>query len=222
MTLVRQELSQIGDNNTSEWNYPTLENYLKSIGIEKRYLSINENRLRAKEEIDLFTNNILDNIKNGNGLIISGPVGVGKTVILSYIASKVYAHPGLRFDKNGRETVELLNRPFIDCRFIRISKLYDLFHSSENQDIIRQLIGCDLLLLDDFGAEYSHDFALTKFEDFIEERYSKIKSTIITTNIPADQLSKDIRYQRVVDRWRDNNTLIQVIGISQRKKVIFN
>ena len=153
--------------------------YLEKIGIYKRYHKVEKTRIYIKDEIEKFVNNLEKNIKAGNGMIISGPVGTGKTTILSFIA---------------QENFKLRNNITMD------------------ED-------CDLLLLDDFGKEYTHDYSLKEFEEFVEIRYAKMKSTIVTTNLTPKQLNELVAYRRIVDRWKDfGQQMVTIQKESQRGK----
>ena len=66
----------------------------------------------------------------------------------------------------------------------------------------QKLRNIPLLLLDDFGAEYSKsDWVHTKVESIIIGRYHDMKPVILTTNYNNDQ-TKDHYSERVIDRLR--------------------
>ena len=60
---------------------------------------------------------------------------------------------------------------------------------------------CDLLILDDLGTEFSTQFAVSVIYNLITTRKNKGLSTIISTNLSAEELTKrydDRIYSRIV------------------------
>ena len=77
-----------------------------------------------------------------------------------------------------------------------------------DQKLLDRLIGCDLLILDDLGAERSTAYAQEFVYAVIDGRYSAKKPVIISTNLtlaelnePQDQMSSRI-YARILEMCR--------------------
>ena len=69
-------------------------------------------------------------------------------------------------------------------------------------DYERKLRNIPLLLLDDFGAEYSKsEWVSAKVESIIIDRYNRMKPIVLTTNY-SDSWTKDHYSQRIYDRLR--------------------
>lgn len=196
-----------------------LIDYLQDIGLERRYHQVDVNRILIFKEIEKFALNLDENIENGNGYIIAGPVGTGKTSILSFFAQVNYQIRNVMMCKYQHIDEPVIANTSVkySCLFISTSQLFNLFFNPDAS--YKKYESCDLLLLDDFGREYSHDFPISKFEDFVETRYSKMKSTVVTTNLTPDKLNSLPDYQRIIDRWKDTGMqLITINAESQRGK----
>lgn len=75
-----------------------------------------------------------------------------------------------------------------------------------------------LLVLDDLGAEYDHAWVVAKIDSIVTERYNRMKSTIVTSNLRRDEIRD--RYQmRIFDRLKSTNKLITFAGKSLRRTV---
>jgi len=73
-----------------------------------------------------------------------------------------------------------------------------------------------LLLLDDFGAEYSKsDWVSSKVESIIIDRYNRMKPIILTTNY-SDTWTEENYSQRIYDRLRGEYAVAIFNGESHR------
>lgn len=73
-----------------------------------------------------------------------------------------------------------------------------------------------MLLLDDFGAEYSKsDWVPSKVESIIIDRYNRMKPIILTTNYSDAWIEKNYS-QRVYDRLRGEYAVAIFNGESHR------
>ena len=118
------------------------------------------------------------------GLILTGPVGTGK----SFYASA---------------TVNALREKGVSAMIVSTSRLLNVIRSNSNrQTIIDDLNSFDLVALDDLGAERDTDYALEQLEAFVDARVLAERPLIITTNLTASEIRKpkDMRYVRLFDR----------------------
>lgn len=168
-----------------------LERMLTAAGIGRRYHRVNPEMLQVRALLDAY---LQDGLKTGASLIISGPPGVGKTFSLSHIYQKIWWSKAC--------SVKYIFSPTLFKRF------------ADKEDV-RVYERCDLLLLDDFGREYRPDWLFSRFEEFVEARYSQMRPTVVTTNLTVDQL-KDDGLSRIVDRWRQGGQVIVIAGDSLR------
>lgn len=178
---------------------------LEHSGIGKHYWQVDESKIQLLDAINVYLNALPDNITAGQGLIISGPPGVGKTSILSYVYQCC-------------EWSRLLtdNRYYVRYEFVP-----NLFNALTRADTDADCYERpDLLLLDDFGREYQNDFAMSRFEALIEHRYANGKPVIVTTNLSSKRLAENDRWERIIDRWRECCQLLQISGESMRKPAV--
>lgn len=87
-------------------------------------------------------------------------------------------------------------------------------HSGESdyEHIIAFARNCQLLILDDLGAEKETEWAAEQLDFIIDYRYENRKPLIVTTNLTLDDLAP-----RVADRLKEG-TLILLKGESFRRK----
>jgi DNA replication protein DnaC len=120
-------------------------------------------------------------VRDGRGFILSGPPGTGKTFALALTA--------------------LAAREVTPCAFVSSSMLFNALHE---QDVaVSEWRMAPLLLLDDFGVEYAADWAMSRFQEFVEYRHAHCRSTCVTTNLAVADLGKLAGFERIVSRWRE-------------------
>lgn len=147
-----------------------------------------------------------------DNLLFWGPPGVGKTFLSTCIAKE--------FIKSGKSVI-------YDTAYKIFSLLedYKFKFSAKNTDEmafkIDRLYECDLLILDDLGAEYKTAYSNSAFFDILNTRLNAGKKTIINTNLNMRELSE--RYQeRSISRLMGNYTALKFIGDDIRLKKSFD
>lgn len=133
-------------------------------------------------------------------LYLYGTVGTGKTM-LSVCAARALIESGhsvLYFS-----AASLFDR-LADCTF-----------SSGSRDDLREfthdLYGCDLLIIDDLGTEFTNAFVASQLFSCISERGLNRKSTIISTNLSLRELQA--RYSdRVFSRITSSYEICKLTG----------
>lgn len=141
--------------------------------------------------------------RNNQGLLLWGDVGNGKTF---------YAHA------IGNYLLEKCV-PVMMTDFLKVLNKIQGFDIDKN-NFFHEMNEFKLLVIDDFGAERSTDFALEQVYNVIDQRYKSDQPIIITTNLTLDEMQnmENIRYKRICDRILEMCTPIEFSGESKRKK----
>lgn len=103
----------------------------------------------------------------GRNLVITGPVGTGK----SHAAAAVVRHA---FMERGA-----------DVAWYLVAKLLDDLRPSGPLDTLDDLIDVDLLVLDDLGAEKASEWTAERLYVLVAERWSQERPTVVTTNLDS-------------------------------------
>ena len=114
-------------------------------------------------------------------LIFTGAPGLGKT-FLSAAVARVVADAGFSV---AYDTVTGLLASFEEEKFSR-----DEGAQSEASSRIRQLLSCDLLIVDDLGTEMTNAFTRNALYTLLDGRLREGKNTIISTNLDRDGIGE--------------------------------
>ena len=130
----------------------------------------------------------------GNNLVLLGDVGRGKTHLSVAIATEV---------------LERGKRVF----YTRVDEMIDLIRAAKfdglQEEKMRFLKECDLLVLDDLGAENSSEFAINQLRIVLEERNLAGKSWIINSNLSLEKIEA-LYTSRVADRILEKGKVFQL------------
>lgn len=169
-------------------------------GIPKRYATMSFDWLRehgtfpaenkkAYAIVKAYADNLKYNLDFGKGLILRGPAGTGKTSIAVSVLKRA-----IDMGKGGM----MISMPNLLDNMLTLSKGDNVAF----MDYERKLRNIPLLLLDDFGAEYSKsEWVSAKVESIIIDRYNRMKPIVLTTNY-SDSWTKDHYSQLIYDRLR--------------------
>ena len=135
-------------------------------------------------------------------LLFTGAPGLGKTFLSAAIARAVAEKgAGVAYD-----TVSGLLSSFEKERFSR-----DGDEQSDAASRVRQLMSCDLLILDDLGTEMSTAFTQNALYTLLDGRLRAGKKTIISTNLNAEDIAE--RYgAALASRLRGEYEWLEFLG----------
>lgn len=102
--------------------------------------------------------------EKGLRLLIWGGIGTGKSFAAACIANALI--------EQGVSVIMLKLSDYIDSP------------QEERQALLKQMGNCKLLIIDDFGVEYNHEYVQKEIYKVIDHRYENGKPLIITTNLP--------------------------------------
>lgn len=175
-------------------------------------------KCRANKELHKYFENVQEKVLQGKGLILSGPVGVGKTCSLVVIARELLKQScrEIKMMTHSEELTPTGQYTFTTILFTSSNRLFRAIFNKD-RDLIDYANECRCLIIDDFGREYYHDFPFSEFEEIIDYRYANLKPVYVSTNLSATALNENKNFQRVVDRWRECCDVIQISGKSMRK-----
>lgn len=126
----------------------------------------------------------------GASAILCGPTGSGKT------ASAIWAMRTLY--RAGRVEASEWR-----CASAAFASASELFARVFEKQPLAHYERVDLLVIDDWGMAYETDWPLSVLDRLIDRRWSEMRSTIITTNLKAEELEE--RYPRICSRLRDSS-----------------
>ena len=158
----------------------TLDSYVAKTSGQQKALAF------AKE----YAENFDQVIKTGRSAIFVGKPGTGKTHLAIGIALSIM--------QQQRSPV------FVTVQRL-IRRVKDSWRTKEEteSDVINAFASPDLLILDEVGVQFGSEFEKQILFDVLNERYEKLKPSILLSNIHSDQLS-DYLGERVTDRLREN------------------
>ena len=183
-------------------------------GIPKRYYDMSFTWLKGngsfpKENkeayriVSDYRQNLEQNLSTGKGLILRGPAGTGKTSLGVCLLKEALAI--------GKGCL-MISMPNLLDNMLTLSKGDSVAFLNYEQ----KLRNIPLLLLDDFGAEYSKsEWVAAKVESIIIDRYNRMRPIILTTNY-SDGWTKDHYSQRIYDRLRGEYQEAIFMGASHR------
>lgn len=164
--------------------------YLMEIGFGSRYAQPDLKKLfgnqkeamAAAKQVTDFITNCKVHADAGEGLMLLGQPGTGKTFALALIALAA-------------------RRDRIATRYIYGPTLFSLLHNKDTE--LKSIELVPLLLLDDIGATYGTDWVLSNFNALVEARHGNRRATCIASNLTLSQLNSLPGYERAVSRWHE-------------------
>ncbi len=150
----------------------------------------------CKEYVNSF------NPQNSQNLLFMGAPGLGKTHLTLAIVSGVVDKGFIPFYGPAENLFTLISNE----RF-----------TGENKGSYQSMLGCDLLVIDDLGTEYSNEFSKSMLYNLINSRLLSKKPTIINTNLTMKEIAD--RYgERIASRLIGGYNANKFIGVDVRQQ----
>ena len=128
-------------------------------------------------------------------LFLRGDVGRGKTHLSTAIANAVLEGGKTVIYKRAADLFDMIRR-------------YKYEEGTQRwNEVLEKLISCDLLVIDDLGAERTTDFVTEQLVLLLEERNYRNRPWIINSNLKLNQI-QDSYNTRVSDRIMDRATIL--------------
>ncbi|MGN1318231.1 MAG: ATP-binding protein [Lachnospirales bacterium] len=162
---------------------------------------LDDNGVSAKDNIKKILADVMDklskiNVKPAN-LLFSGSSGMGKTYMSNCIAKYLM--------DRGMSVVYMSAFNLLDAM------IKERFSFESNDDKIKIVEDCDLLIIDDLGTEGINNNTLTALFNILNTRLLTGKSTIISTNFTVQEIYK-IYSERIVSRIMGNYKVYKFFG----------
>jgi len=142
---------------------------------------------------------------------IQGPVGSGKTILAAFL------------------TLEYVKKRYLEMEtgfvyFLTVPEFLNEIKSSyedpdrNEQDVLEKYSNAAWLVLDDFGAERSTDWAMSMLYLLINRRYEEVRTTIITSNLTLQELAEKLGDERIPARVERMCDIIEQKRFDEKNK----
>ncbi len=139
--------------------------WLERVGVNRRFRSMKIDPKLVPDECRQW----VDRFEDGSSLILSGPVGSGKTVAAIYCLRLIYRHP-------ARRAAE-----FAGCFCVKARGLYRAVFERDT-DVLTRARNAAALVIDEWGGAYESEWPLAELDGLIDDRWEGQLATIVTTN----------------------------------------
>lgn len=160
------------------------------------YQPTNDNAKRALHTCQKYANQFEERLQMGGGLVLCGKPGTGKTHLACAVANHV------------------MHKLFRVALFTSVTKMtravkatYTKGSDRTEDQVIRDFVVPDLLILDEVGAQRGTDTELLLAQEILDERYQQVRPTILISNLSEDELGKYIG-DRALDRMYEGGGAI--------------
>ena len=154
-----------------------------------------------------YINNLDEKFHYGEGMLLYGSNGTGKSTIASVLVKQAYI---CRYTSRRITFVEYLERytKAWNC------KDYDEKISLQ-RELIEQYKGIEFLVLEEIGKEVDNKLAVTVLEDLLRYREDNGLPTIICTNMTPSNI-KETYGASVMSLLKGNLTALKLVGEDRR------
>lgn len=196
--VLRQEI----ERQRAEAKQKQAERLWERSNVGKRFKDVTLNGFTGDPEALKACRKWVDNLQDGEGLVLCGSYGVGKTHLATATA---------------REAMERYGITVWFSTFAGIlQELKGTYgNSKEFNETLQKYRIVDLLVIDDLGKENLTAWASEMLFTVIDERYRNMKAVIITTNMMPKELGQHID-EAIMSRLAEMCTFVRVTGDDYR------
>ncbi len=148
----------------------------------------------------------LDMVDGGDGAILQGKTGRGKTYRASAISLEMF--------KQGHTVIFRLAREIMR----RIRSTYAKDSEEKERDVLNELCGAKLLVIDDLGKESGEEasaFVLSALHEILTRRLDAFLPTIVTTELSPEEIKE--RYGEAIASRLSLLHVVLIEGEDRRK-----
>jgi DNA replication protein DnaC len=153
----------------------------------------------ALDAAERFTQRVADGVSSG-GLLLTGPVGSGKTAVAAAVAVEL-RRAGVLF-RHIRDFLAAAKEEFSQ--------------PPDGYPITERAVRARVLVLDDLGAERRTDWTVDVTRDVLERRHAAQAPTVLTTNLAMVDL-RDHLGERTYSRLFELVERVAVVGSDLRR-----
>ncbi|WP_275628812.1 ATP-binding protein [Pseudomonas sp. 273] len=163
-----------------------------------------------------FAERFPEHYEAGRSLLLVGNVGTGKTHLGSAIVQHVIREHGAQAVITSA------------AQIIRVAKGAMARNAQYTErDVIEELVGFDLLVIDEVGAQGGTEYERGLLHEVIDQRYQQVLPTVLISNLPADTAAaqageltlQDFIGERALDRLRQGGRAVRFTWGSARSEV---
>ena len=141
--------------------------------------------------------------RENQGLLLWGPTGTGKTFAAACVANALAERlVTVRMTTLGQVLMQMFG-----------------LDGGARMGYLEDLVGCRLLILDDFGMERQTPYAQEQVYELINRRYLSGRPMIVTTNLSHQELiqTPGLERRRIYDRVLERCAPVRFDGANQRQ-----
>lgn len=181
-----------------------------------RYADADERLIKHQGSLEVYATSVVAHPEHGRGLYLGGPVGTGKSQALGWLTRRIIFHAKSNPWSSSTDpaTGETIPMSWLKPFFVHADDLVEDLH--RDRKLVQRAERCGVLLIDDLGSSYEHDYATAGIASLIERRYSDKSPLVVTSNWKPEELKKRPGWERTADRLKEMCEVLPYLGDSLR------